>query len=388
MLNSDDALDTQASVRRANLRRALQLVFRSPGTQTRAGIARATGLTAATASSLVAELIANRLVVEGGQAASTGGKRPTTLSVDAGHHLILVMMIRPTDARLTLVALDGAEVDTRRVVYAAETRERMLDTAVAEIAVEYAGRMLVAGVQLPGTTDGRRVLESVQLDWQDLPLAERFEQVLQAPVLLVNDVDAEAIAEAAAEDAPVGYRLFIHIGVGIGAAVTLDGELAPGPRNRAGEIGHVQVEFGDAARPCRCGRRGCLESTSSMTAMLGEKFDDAMDADAVLALAEAADDGQIAESARALARTIKLIAAVLDASEVVIGGPVRVLGEPFLCLVQTEVDYTATGTVNVPVRYADAGSATSTGVAQVALSHTLGVRWSAEQLRAASASRS
>lgn len=387
MLNGDDALDTQASVRRANLRRALQLVFREPGTQTRAGIARATGLTAATASSLVAELIELRLIAEGAQAASTGGKRATTLSIDAVHHLIAVVVIRPTDARIALVGLDGAEVETRKVAYAEESRDRMLDAALAEIATAYRDRLLVAGVQLPGTTDGRRVFESVQLGWTDVALADRFEAVLGVPVLLVNDVDAEAIAESAREHESSGYRLFIHIGTGIGAAVTLDGELAPGPRDRAGEIGHVQVQFGDAARPCRCGRRGCLESVASMTAMLGDDFDDALDDQAIEALAATADDERLADGARALARTIKLIAAVLDAAEVVVGGPARALGDGFLALVQGEIDYTATGTTNVPVRYADAGASISTGVAQVALSSALGVRWSPAQLRAASASR-
>lgn len=387
MLNGDDALDTQASVRRANLRRALQLVFRNPGSETRAGIARATGLTAATASSLVAELIDLQLIVDGEQAASTGGKRATTLSIAAEHHVILVLVIRPTDARIALVALDGTEVETRRVAFSEESRDRMLDDAVSDVAAEYSGRLLVAGVQLPGTTDGRRVFESVQLGWTDVPLAERFEAVLGIPVLLVNDVDAEAIAEAAREDESSGYRLFIHIGTGIGAAVTLDGELAPGPRDRAGEIGHVQVEFGEEARTCRCGRQGCLESASSMTAMLGDGFDDAMDDEAIAALAAAADDERLAEGARALARTIKLIAAVLDAAEVVIGGPARALGDRFLPLVQAEVDYTATGTTNVPVRYADSDASISTGVAQVALSSALGVRWSPAQLRAASAVR-
>lgn len=385
MLNGDDALDTQASVRRANLRRALQLVFSSPGAQTRAGIARATGLTAATASSLVAELIDLRLIAEGAQAASTGGKRATTLSIDAAHHLILVLVVRPTDARIALVGLDGAEVETRRVGYSSESRDRVLDDALAEIANAHRGRLLVAGVQLPGTTDGRRVFESVQLGWTDVALADRFEALLGVPVLLVNDVDAEAIAESAIEDESAGYRLFIHIGTGIGAAVTLDGELAPGPRDRAGEIGHVQVQFRGDARACRCGRRGCLESVASMTAMIGDDFDDALDDQAIEGLAAAADAERLAQGARALARTIKLIAAVLDAAEVVIGGPSRALGDSFLRLVQAEIDYTATGTANVPVRFADADASISTGVAQVALSSALGVRWSPAQLRAASA---
>ncbi|WP_350350571.1 ROK family protein [Microbacterium sp. A8/3-1] len=387
MLNSDDALDTQASVRRANLRRALQLVFRNPGVQTRAGIARSTGLTAATASSLVAELLENRLIVEGEQAASTGGKRATTLSIDASHHLILVIVIQPRHAHIALVALDGTEVDVRRVTYSAEDRDRVLDAAVAAVAVEFGDRLLAARVQLPGTTDGRSVLESVQLKWQDLPLAERFERVLKAPVLLVNDVDAEAIAEAGREESPAGYRLFIHIGGGIGAAVTLDGELAPGPRDRAGEIGHVQVVFGEAARDCSCGRRGCLESASAMGAMLGEGFSDAMDAAEIAVLAARADPRQLDDGARALARAVKLISALLDPTEVVIGGPATVLGPRFLERVRSETDYSSRGTAQVPIRYADPRVALSAGAAQAALTSALGVRWSPEQLLAASAPR-
>ena len=384
MLNTDEGLDTQAAVRRANLRRALQLVFQNPGAQTRAGIARATGLTAATASSLVAELIDSRLIVEGEQAASTGGKRATTLSVDAGHHLILVLVIQSTHADIALVALDGTEVDGRRVAYTPTDRERVLDEAIAAVATDFPGRLLAVGIQLPGTTDGRSVLESVQLDWHDVPLAERYEAVLGVPVLLVNDVDAEAIAEAGMEESPSGYRLFIHLGGGVGAAVTLDGELAPGPRDRAGEIGHVQVVSGDVARSCSCGQRGCLESASSLGAMLGEEFTDALDEPAIGALVAQADQHDLDDGARALARVIKLISALLDPTEVVIGGHASVLGDNFLALVRRETDYPSRGTARVPVRYADPRAPLSAGAAQAALTATLGVRWNPEQLRAAS----
>ncbi|MCZ0711032.1 ROK family protein [Microbacterium paraoxydans] len=382
MFTHDDALDTQAAVRRANLRRALQLVFQASGSQTRAGIARATGLTAATASSLVAELIDHRLIAEGEQAVSTGGKRATTLSIDAEHHLILVLVVQPTSAYLALVALDGSEVARRSVSYTMQTRDRVLDETVAEVVAAYGARLLAIGVQVPGTTDGRTVLESVQLEWHEVPLAERFESIAGVPVLLVNDVDAEAIAEAGLDAAPSGYRLFIHSGGGIGAAVTLDGELAPGPRDRAGEIGHVQVVFGEAARPCRCGRRGCLESAAAMGPMLGEEFSDALDVPAVRTLVSRADQTLIDDGARALARAIKLIGALLDPIEVVIGGPATELGPRFLERVRAESGYPARGTADVPIRYADPRVAPSAGAAQAALTAVLGVRWSPEQLRA------
>lgn len=380
MLSHDDTLETQASVRRANLRRALQLVFDEPEAQTRAGIARATGLTAATASSLVAELLDARLIVEGAPAASTGGKRATTLGIDTAHHRIVVVLLRPADALISLFSLDGREVDSQRVAFTAATRIGMLESVLATIAAEYGSRVLIAAVQLPGTTDGRTVLESVQLEWQGVPLAEQLEAALGTRVLLVNDVDAEALAEAGADEPTTGHRLFIHIGGGIGAAVTLGGELAPGPRHRAGEIGHVQVVFGDAARRCRCGRTGCLESAASLGSMLGAEFSDSLGRAQIVDLVDRADQRDLDEGARALARVIKLISALLDPVEVVIGGPGVVLGERFLDLVRSETDYAATGTAQVPVRFADPRIPPAVGPAQAALAAALGVRWSPERM--------
>ncbi|WP_258566986.1 ROK family protein [Microbacterium sp. Se5.02b] len=284
-------------------------------------------------------------------------------------------MIQPLHAQIALVALDGTEVDARRLSYTAETRDHMLDEAVSAVASEFGTRLLAAGIQLPGTTDGRSVLESVQLKWEGVPLADRFERMLDAPVLLVNDVDAEAIAEAGMEESPSGYRLFIHLGGGVGAAVTLDGELAPGPRDRAGEIGHVQVVFGEQARACRCGRRGCLESAAALGAMLGDEFSDAMDAPEIRALAATADEEHLDEGARALARAVKLISALLDPTEVVIGGPATELGPRFLDRVRRETEYPSRGTVQVPVRYADPRVSLAAGAAQAALTSALGVRW-------------
>ena len=381
MLHFTEELDGQALVRRTNLRRALQLIFDNSGSETRAGIARETGLTAATASSLVAELISERLVVEVGRAASTGGKRAMTLAIDASHHLLLVVVLRFDDAHAALVTLDGTSVYEERLVYSDRDRDREIRALIERLGRRFAPRLLAAAVQLPGATDGRRVLQSVQLRWIDVPLADQLTEVLGAPTLLVNDVDAEAIAEMIAGGTSSGRQLFVHLGIGIGASVTLDGELAPGPLARVGEIGHVQVVFGDEAQDCRCGRRGCLESAASMPAMLGDDFTEGMDAGELDALVAAADPERLDAGAVALGRVITMLTAMLDPDEVVIGGALAGLGEAFLDRVREETRHAPSGTVAVPVRAAVPDIAGHAGAAQLALGSVLGVRWSAAQLR-------
>lgn len=379
MLQFTDAPDGQALVRRTNLRRALQLIFDNSGSETRAAIARETGLTAATASSLVAELIADRLVIEVGHAASTGGKRAMTLAVDAGHHLLLVVVLRFGDAHAWLVALDGAPIYEECLVYRSGDRDREIHAMIARIGRRFGARLLAAAVQLPGATDGQRVLQSVQLGWTDLPLAEQLTEVLGVPTLLVNDVDAEAVAEMVAGGAVAGRQLFLHIGIGIGASVTLDGELAPGPVGRVGEIGHVRVVYGADARDCPCGRSGCLESAASMPAMLGDAFTEDMDAAELDALVAATDPQRLVDGAIALGRVIMMLTAMLDPDEVVLGGAVTGLGEAFLARVRQETGRAATGTRVAPVRAATPGIPAHAGAAQLALGSALGVRWGAAQ---------
>lgn len=369
-----DGSDPRMSMRRANLRRALQLIIRSPGTQTRAGIARATGLTPATASSLVAELLESRLIVEGEKAASTGGKRATTLSVEPEIHLILIVDIRVDHAHITARGLDGTEVDVRRVTYSSDMRDRALDELSVAMSDEFGDRLLAVGLLVPGTIDCSGVGERVRREQEPASLIDRFERRLMVPVLLVHDVDAEALAEAGRDESSTRCRLYIHIGVGLGAAVTLDGDLALGQRSGTAQIGHAPIAVGDGAPACRCGRRGCLVSVAAMCALLGDEFSEGLTAAEIGSLVERADPRRLDEGAAALARAITVLGSLLDPMEAVIGGPATALGPSFLHRVRGELDALSMGGGRLPVRYAAPETTRSVGAARAVLAAVLGVR--------------
>jgi glucokinase len=78
------------------------------------------------------------------------------------------------------------------------------------------------------------------------------------PVFINNDVRMATYAEMTlgagreAED-----FIYINIGTGIAAGIVSNGRIISGVCNYAGEIGHMV--YGDPARICKCGRKGCLE---------------------------------------------------------------------------------------------------------------------------------
>lgn len=365
--------DAQTVIRRENLLRALALIAREPAPVTRAVIARRTGLTSATASSLVAELIEVGLVTETGPAESTGGKRATRLEIDGDTHLIVVAVVRTRAVDTALVDLAGRTVASRRVEHAGGVEVEAVVDAVREITRGVESRVLAACVQVPGVTAEGVVVDSVQLGWFGVPLASLLEEAIGAPTSVVNDVDAEALTEAA--DAGEGViRLVVHLGEGVGAAVTNGGTLMSGATGRAGEIGHVRVVFEGDRATCRCGLSGCLESAASMSAMLGDAYTDELDGHDTSLLASTADSRErMAVGARALSRALRIMAALLDPQEVVIAGAAPALGPHFLGTLRDEYEmYPAKGTAPVPIRYGRAELGRYLGPARSALAPILG----------------
>lgn len=124
------------------------------------------------------------------------------------------------------------------------------------------GALAAVGVAAPGPLDPGtgRVLGPPNLPgWSDVPIARVLGAALGAPVLLENDANAAALAEARF-GAGRGARdvVYLTMSTGVGAGIVLDGRVNRGAACMAGEIGHAPVEW--EGRACRCGRRGCLEA--------------------------------------------------------------------------------------------------------------------------------
>lgn len=127
------------------------------------------------------------------------------------------------------------------------------------------------GIGTPGIVDetNRIVLGGAEniKGWENLPLADRIEEVAQLPVQLGNDANLMGLGETM-YGAGKGARnvVFITVGTGIGGAVVIDGKLFNGFANRGTELGHVPL-IADG-EPCACGSVGCLEHYASTSALV------------------------------------------------------------------------------------------------------------------------
>jgi predicted NBD/HSP70 family sugar kinase len=253
-----------------NCRLVLRTIYNG-GELSRADVARVTGLTRPTVSAIVAELLENELVIEMGQGPSAGGKRPTLLSINgSGRHLIAIDL-SGTDFRAARLNLRG-EIEARAVRPAAGVHGEDALVSIHDLIAAVRptnSDLLGLSVATPGLVDPHNgiVRRAVNLGWVNVPLRDLLEERYGRPVHVANDSHMAALAEYTyGQSADSPNLIVIRAGRGIGAGIILGGLPFYGDGFGAGEIGHVVVNTGGDL--CTCGNRGCLETTSSVSAIL------------------------------------------------------------------------------------------------------------------------
>ncbi len=324
----------QQSLRDHNLALALRVVADAAGPVSRAQIAAATGLTRATASTLVELLLAGGLLRETALLATPGSGRPAVgLTLAPGGLGGLGLEINVDYLAVTVVDLTG-EVVLREVLdgdqrglssaVVLQTAARLAASALAE-AHERGLRVAGTAVSVPGLVRDGRLVRAPNLGWYDVdvPGVLRREPSLAA---LDLSVDNEA-NDAARSEVTALLRSFLFVSgeIGVGAGIVLDGVVFRGTRGWAGELGHVGV---DPAGPvCRCGARGCLEVVAGLEALTRTAgLAPTQGLPHGVALRAAAEAGDPATSAALEAAAVALATALggalhlLDVGTVVLGG--------------------------------------------------------------------
>jgi glucokinase len=124
----------------------------------------------------------------------------------------------------------------------------------------------VMGATIPGLADPQKGIwvEARFSGIRGLPFASIMEAEFGLPVKIDNDGNACATAEKLFGCCKgVDNFIWMTVSNGIGGSVFINGSLYLGSCGNAGEIGHVVVEEGLNARPCKCGLCGCAEMHAS-----------------------------------------------------------------------------------------------------------------------------
>ena len=144
-----------------------------------------------------------------------------------------------------------------------------VEAAVAAVA-ERAGRPDAIGVGVPSQIDFATgsVMASVNIPLAGIELRGELEQRLGAPVVVDNDANCAALAEArTVEEESAPDLMMLTLGTGVGGGVVIDGAIFRGATGLGAELGHVVVDLEGPPCPGACPNRGCLEALCSGQAL-------------------------------------------------------------------------------------------------------------------------
>lgn len=142
-----------------------------------------------------------------------------------------------------------------------------LAALISDLATEHA--VTAACVAAPGLVDYARskVLFAPNLPMRDLPLRQLLESAVGITVVIENDANAAAWAEARFGAARNARNLVaLTIGTGLGCGIVIERNLVRGAFGVAAEAGHVTFQPDGLA--CGCGQLGCWEQYASGTALV------------------------------------------------------------------------------------------------------------------------
>jgi len=311
----------------------------------RVDLARETGISAATVTTITSDLIDVGLIEETPRELSgedqKRGRPRVDLKIRGKSHLIAGMKVSDHGISSVITNFEGAVISEHEYLmpnqsYAPSDLTEHINTALGQVAMK-AGVNISGlsglGIGIAGIIDGKNGLAywSPSLNERNVPLRQMISDKTGLNVFLDNDANLVAMAEQYFGHGRTA-RDFIVVTVesGVGMGIVLNNEIYRGTRGCGAEFGHTKVHLDGAL--CRCGQRGCLEAyvadyallrEASVGSVLGEASDTAARLQTLLDAARAGErtaEMIISRAGRMFAMGLANIVNIFDPQLIIISG--------------------------------------------------------------------
>jgi glucokinase-like ROK family protein len=249
--------------------------LRRESPRSRAELAAMTGLTKATVSSLVRELLSARFVRESGIDLGHKGRPAIKLVLNAAAGCIIGVEIGVDFISAILTDFSAQviwhhyEPAESRDQSAMLKRATQISRDAATHARDSGYGILGLGIGVPGLVDvaSGTLLFAPNLGWSDVPLRRMLESEFRFPIYVDNEANMAALGESyfgAGQGSD--FVLYISAGVGLGGGFVVNRRILAGAAGLAGEVGHMSIDPNGAR--CSCGSLGCWETFVSEPAIV------------------------------------------------------------------------------------------------------------------------
>lgn len=237
-------------------------------------LAKLTNMSSPTINKLILELVHLGIIQELGHGASIGGRRPILyginpnakyiISIDIDCRMIKMGVFNLQNEAVSEIITYFDDIKNKKQVF--EGVFKRLDDLLAGLNFEVK-QYLGIGISMPGLIEAKTGKTYSDLLIDGLPLEDAFEKRYKLPAFTGNDSRVMALGEQAFGAARNKENaLCINICDGIGMGMIVNGKIYEGKSGFAGELGHINVV--EDGLMCTCGKKGCLETVASGTALI------------------------------------------------------------------------------------------------------------------------
>ncbi|MBK1811774.1 ROK family protein [Clostridium sp. YIM B02505] len=274
----------------------------------------------------------------------------------------------------SIIATDAHEGEAAVLGRIIKTVEDVIENGKVDVV-----QVKAIGIGSPGPLNAKTgiIITTPNLPFKNFDLVSPIREKFQVPVYLDNDANVAAIGEfmfGAAKGTE--NMVYFTVSTGVGGGAVLNGKIYRGNTSNALEIGHATVAP-DGPR-CNCGNIGCLEATSSGTA-IGKRAKEALESKVETSLrnyktvtsaevfAEAAAGDAVSQdiidnALNYLGIGIANAVAIFDPEMIIIGGGVSKAGKIVFDKVQEVVNKRCFKNMSEACKIVPAGLGTDAGV--------------------------
>lgn len=235
----------------------------------RASIAKHLGLTKATISAIVQELINKKLVIEIGSDDTSLGRKPILLSINkkAGYVICIDIGVETISALASNLIGEDCNLKQIKTPKSPANLIRDIITLVESMTLPQDSPYGLVGITLGihGVIAGNQVSFVPYYNISGINFEKELGEHFNTPIYLENEANLSAIGEMTFQyDYGNIANISVHSGIGLG--IIINHQLYTGYNGRAGEFGHTIIEMD--GKQCPCGNKGCLEQYVSERILL------------------------------------------------------------------------------------------------------------------------
>lgn len=257
----------------ASLKKELIRLFVVNGNYSITDLSKEVNISAPTITKLIGELISEGFVLDFGKQGTSGGRRPNMYGLNPEAGYFVGVDIKKDNIALGMITFKGQLVEyegdkafiLENTMQSLDKLCALINSFIAKLSIPK-DKILAVGVNISGRVNSESGYSYSFYYLDEKPLSMLLEERIDCSVFIENDSRSMTYGEyMLGENNNPRNMLFINASWGLGIGIIIDGKLYYGKSGFSGEYGHFP--FFDNEIICRCGKRGCLETGASGSAV-------------------------------------------------------------------------------------------------------------------------